>query len=131
MFRWLLFLLLALNLGVFAWGWRTDRPGGPPPPAQGRAEIRLLSELPPGRDAPAAPTEPADLAVGTPAGPLAAPVSAYDRGAVRPGAMAQLPETTTERVDPGLLPDELLVEPPVIIPPVRDDDEGVRHTWSR
>ena len=125
MVRWLLFLLLVLDLGVFVWGWRSDGSDAPPPLAEGPVEIRLISELPP----PAIPDHSPQPTAAAESAP--APVSAYDRGAVQPGTSAHLPTTTTERVDPGLLPDELLVEPPVVIPPVREDDEGVRHTWSR
>lgn len=136
MYRWLIPLLLVLNLGVLIWGWRIDRPGSLPPLPEAPAEIRLLSELPPSVQASAASTETpqvpaADIQSNPPDATPVMPVSAYDRGAVQPGISQRLPETTTERVDPGLMPDELLVEPPVVIPPVREDDEGVIHTWSR
>jgi hypothetical protein len=137
MYRWLLFLLLILNLGVFIWGWRTDGPDAPPPLAEARAEIRLLAELPPDLPAPSVrPDRPEARAVPAPideevAHRRAAPVSAYDRAAVPPATTVGLRETTIERVDPGLMPDELVVEPPVVIPPVRDDDQRVMHTWSR
>lgn len=134
MYRWLLFLLIVVNLVVFVRGWRSDVPDTPPPLVEAPAEIRLLSELPAGAREPAAVREPASAEETAPSesppAPPSEPVSAYDGGAVRPGVAGPLPETTTEKVDPGLMPDELIIEPPVVIPPVREDEPPM-HTWSR
>lgn len=140
MYRWLLFLLIVANVAVFVWGWRSDRPEPPPPLVEAPAEIRLLSELPAGAREPAAVREPTPAEAAAPVGnaaqpepppaPPSGPVSAYDGGAVRPPVAGPLPETTTEQVDPGLMPDELIIEPPVVIPPVREDEPPM-HTWSR
>ncbi len=71
MLRWTFLLLLALNLGLLAWGWSHDRPLDTPPLPlpQAPGQIRLPSELPPPADpvaidipilpeAPPAPTDP-------------------------------------------------------------------------
>jgi hypothetical protein len=150
MLRWLALLLLVLNLGLFLWGWTRDRPVDQPLPplAESPGEIRLVSER----------ARPADPSAGFPsnaaatkgqaslsAGPeaVSAPIeelhrrrvgdaaAAYDGGLVRPLPRVSLPETLTERVDPGLLPDEVDAGPPLVIPPVREDEPGVTHTWSR
>ncbi len=151
MLRWLALLLLGLNLALFLWGWTHDRPIDEPLPplAEAPGEIRLVSEQPGPPDPSAGPrmnaptatgqagpgsspgTIPVSIGESRKAPPPEEPVSAYDRGVVRPLPRASLPATMTERVEPGLLPDELDAEPPVVIPPVREEDLGVTHTWSR
>ncbi|MFZ0788504.1 MAG: hypothetical protein WAM94_02645 [Chromatiaceae bacterium] len=150
MLRWLALLLLGLNLGLFLWGWTRDRPVDEPLPplAESPGEIRLVSERARPGDpsagftskaaatkeqvspAPGPGTIPASIAV-LPRRRVGDPASVYDGSVVRPLPRASLPETITERVDPGLLLDEVDAGPPLVIPPVREDDPGVTHTWSR
>ena len=150
MLRWLALVLLCLNLGLALWGWSRDRPVDGPltPLAESPGEIRLVSE----RARPADPSaglpgnaaatkEQASLAAGPgtisgsieelPRRRVGNPASTSDGGVVRPLPRASLPDTITERVDPGLFPDEVDAGPPLVIPPVREDDPGVTHTWSR
>ena len=150
MLRWLVFLLLVLNLGLFLRGWTRDRPVDEPLPplAESPGEIRLVSERARQADPSAGFPSNAAATKGQPslaAGPSASsasikelprrragdPAAANDGDVVRPLPRVSLPETITERVDPGLLPDELDAGPPLVIPPVREDDPGVTHTWSR
>ncbi|HYN77316.1 MAG TPA: hypothetical protein VES73_05945 [Lamprocystis sp. (in: g-proteobacteria)] len=68
--KWLVMLLLAINLGLFLWGWSQDAPINTPPPPVTAAPglIRLLSEPlptapePPPNEVPATP--PNDAATG-------------------------------------------------------------------
>jgi hypothetical protein len=134
MIRNLAILLLILNLGLAFWGWSRDVPLDPPLPPEPRApfEIRLVSEAPSPQSQAPAPAEAQRPAPAAPArGPLKAPASAYEDGAVRPLPRQPLPETHSERADPGLLPEELEAEPPIVVPPVVEDEPGPVHHWRR
>lgn len=157
MLRWLSLFLLILNLGVLFWGWSRDRPLEPPlaPMAQAPREVRLAPQeqapIPSVKIVPDNPEtnlfsnpeqasgvgtqniEPAEAGAAGEGGqrPSPDPVSVYEGGGGRQLSRVALPETLRERVDPGLLPDELDAEPPTVIPPVREVDPGVTHTWSR
>ena len=117
MLRALTVLLLILNLAVFVWGWSQDGPLDPPLPPLPKAagEILLGSEWS-GRS-----VGVSALSESTP--PAPAPSSDSQEGPLR--------SIPTEELRPSLLPGELEPGPPVVIPPVRDDDPGTTHTWSR
>ncbi len=122
MLRALVALLLILNLVVFLWGWSQDSPLDPalPPLPQAPGEILLGSEWSGGSGAVAARPEPA---------PAPRPSSPFPVG-------GPLPVIPTEGVSPSLPPDgsapsPRILVPPVVITPVREDDPGTTHTWSR
>lgn len=117
MLRALAVLLLILNLTVLVWGWSLDGPLDPPLPPlpQAPGEILLGSEWS-GRSA-----SVSALSESTPP----APVPSSDPFE---GPLAPIP---TEEIRPSLLPGELEPGPPVLMPPMRDDDPGTTHTWSR
>jgi hypothetical protein len=66
--RWLIYLLLAANLGAFVWGWLQDRPINSPPPPLPTApgQIRLFHE-PPAEPVSEPESEPGSDSVAEPA----------------------------------------------------------------
>lgn len=143
--KWLAALLLAANVGLFAWSSLVERGGEVVLPAPPRAPqtIRLVGEPLAEPPAPvsigdgASPTGMASAPgvrsaprLSTRSDPDQPPASAYDRGAVRPLPPVRLPETMTERVDPGLLPDELDAAPPTVVPIVEEEPPGSGYRWS-
>lgn len=155
---WLALLLLGLNGLLFLWGWFRDTPLDPPlpPPPVAPLTLRLVHEPVPAQPyqvmAVAQSEGEAGTAEATPVGPSASrsapgsppgsmattldsadlpqPPSVFGEGYLRPSPDERLPEGIVERVDPGLLPDDLDA-PPVVIPPVREDEPGPVHLWRQ
>jgi hypothetical protein len=117
MLRALAVLLLILNVAVFVWGWSQDGPLDPPLPPlpQAPGEILLGSEWA-GRSAEVGARRESTS-------PAAAP--SFDPLEGPP------PTIPTEELRPSLLPGESEPGTPVVVPPVRVDEPGTTHTWSR
>jgi hypothetical protein len=154
MLSWLALLLLGLNGLLFLWGWFRDTPLDPPlpPPPVAPLTLRLVHEPVPAQPyqvtAVAQSEGQAGTGEGTPFGPsasgsplsstaptsdsadLSQPPSVFGRGSLGPSPDERLSEGIVERVDPGLLPDDLDA-PPVVIPPVREDEPGPVHLWRQ